>query len=44
MLARGYAGSMPELAPLRFGSADAAFVIGIAVLLVGVRLAIGASA
>ena len=44
MLARGYAGTMPELAPLRLRAGDAAFVIGIAVLLVGVRLAIGASA
>jgi cobalt/nickel transport system permease protein len=44
MLARGYAGTMPELEPLRFRAADAAFVIGIAVLLVGVRLAIGAAA
>ncbi len=44
MLARGYTGTMPELTPLRFGVADAAFVIAIAVLLVGVRLAIGASA
>ena len=44
MLARGYTGSMPELAPLRFRVADAAFVIAIAVLLIGVRLAIGESA
>jgi cobalt/nickel transport system permease protein len=44
MLARGYTGSMPELAPLRFRVADAAFVIAVAVLLIGVRLAIGESA
>ena len=44
MLARGYTGTMPELAPLRFGVADAAFVVMIAGVLIGLRLAIAVHA
>jgi cobalt/nickel transport system permease protein len=44
MLARGYAGTMPELVPLRFGAADAAFVSALAGTLVALRIAIGVGA
>jgi cobalt/nickel transport system permease protein len=42
MLARGYRGAMPELVPLRFRAADAAFVAGMAGTLVALRVAVGA--
>jgi cobalt/nickel transport system permease protein len=43
MLARGYTGTMPQLTPLTFGRADAAFVGGVLTLLLLVRIA-GAAA
>jgi cobalt/nickel transport system permease protein len=39
MLARGYRGCMPELAPLAFGRVDAAFVAVVALALVPLRVA-----
>jgi cobalt/nickel transport system permease protein len=42
MLARGYRGSMPQLAPLAFGRADAAFVALVLIAVVAARL-IGAT-
>jgi cobalt/nickel transport system permease protein len=39
MLARGYRGCMPELAPLAFGRTDAAFVALVALALVPLRVA-----
>jgi cobalt/nickel transport system permease protein len=41
MLARGYRGVMPELAPLRLRAADAAFVAGLAGSLLALRVAVG---
>jgi cobalt/nickel transport system permease protein len=41
MLARGYRGAMPALVPLRFGAADAAFVVALAGTLLVVRVAVG---
>ena len=41
MLARGYRGTMPQLAPLAFGRADVAFVAAVARVLLPVRLARG---
>jgi cobalt/nickel transport system permease protein len=44
MLSRGYGGAMPELVPLSFRAADAAFLGGLVVTLAGLRVAIGAIA
>lgn len=41
MLARGYAGAMPQAEPLRLARADAVFVGAVAVALVPVRAALG---
>jgi cobalt/nickel transport system permease protein len=44
MAARGYRGSMPQLAPLAFGRADAAFVAALVCSLVTVRVVVAAAA
>lgn len=41
MAARGYAGSMPQLAPLSFRRADAAFLAALAVPLLALRIGVG---
>jgi cobalt/nickel transport system permease protein len=41
MLARGYRGVMPELAPLRLRAVDAVFVAGLAGSLLALRVAVG---
>jgi cobalt/nickel transport system permease protein len=41
MLSRGYSGAMPELAPLSFRAVDTAFVAGLVVTLVALRVSIG---
>ena len=43
MLARGYAGTMPQLTPLLFGRADTVFLAGVVTLVLSARLA-GAAA
>jgi cobalt/nickel transport system permease protein len=40
MLARGYAGTMPRLAVLRFGRADALFLVALAVVVLPVRVGV----
>jgi len=44
MLSRGYRGSMPQLIPLTFGRADAAFVALVLVMLLPLRVASGLAA